>query len=286
MSLFYKLLDCLDLEQIEGKDDTYLGKNLDIGSINVYGGHVLSQSVIAARRSVSEDKFLHSFHGYFLHPGNISIPILYKVEIVKRGRSFDVVRILASQKEKTIFIMSASFHIAENGIDHQTPMPNVADASTLKPFSDIFMDLAEKMGVKAKGIFSAESPIIFHPVEYYDPFNPGIRSPKNHVWFKINGEMKPNKEKELGILAYVSDFNLLVTALLPHNMSFFTTPMQIASLDHAMWFHRPFKIDEWMLYVVDSTNAQGARALCQGKIYSRNGELIASTSQEGLIRKL
>jgi acyl-CoA thioesterase-2 len=276
----------LDLQRCPEEQDCYIGKSLDIGSINVYGGHVLSQAVIAARRSVSMDKYLHSFHSYFLHPGDISLSIKYRVEIVKRGKSFDVVRILASQNEKTIFILSASFHISEDGINHQTPMPNVADATTLKPFSDIFMELAENMGVKAKGIFSNESPIVFHPVEYYDPFNPGIRAPQNHVWFKINGEMQANPEKELGILAYVSDFNLLVTALLPHNMSFFKTPMQIASLDHAMWFHRKFQIDEWMLYVVESTNAHGSRALCHGKIYNKKGELIASVAQEGLIRKL
>ena len=165
-------------------------------------------------------------------------------------------------------------------------MPNVARPESLTSFSDLFAEFASKFKIEPRGIFAANGPFIFHPVERYDPFNPHIRPPLNHTWFKTNGVLPENPKLHQTSLAYASDFNLLITALFPHGMSFFTTPMQIASLDHAMWFHRPVKTDDWLLYVVQSSNANNGRAFCTGKIYSKEGVLIASTAQEGLIRKL
>jgi len=166
-------------------------------------------------------------------------------------------------------------------------MPNVAQPESLTSFSDLFAQFAEKFNVKPKGIFSHESPIIFHPVEHYDPFNPGIRPPHNHTWFKINGDLADTNIKlNQAIMTYASDFNLLITSMMPHNMSMFTDPMRIASLDHAMWFHRDVDINDWILYVVESPYAGNARGYCTGKMYTRDGKLVASVTQEGLIRKM
>jgi acyl-CoA thioesterase II len=284
MNLYNDLLNALDLKQTD--KHRFIGKNVNIGSPNIYGGHVLSQAVKAAQHCASDDKSIHSLHGYFLLPGNNDLPITYEVEPLKMGKSFDVLRVLASQDDKVIFTMSASFHQIEKGIEHQTPMPNVVEASQLQPFSKIFTDFAEKFGIQARGIISADGPFVFHPLEYYDPFNPGIRSPRQHLWFRPNGDLPLDKKMHYSLLAYVSDFNLLISALLPHNLSFFTTPMKIASLDHAMWFHKDIEFNDWMLYEVESTAAANGRAFCTGKIFSKNGALMASVTQEGLIRKL
>lgn len=285
MSQLSKLLNILDLQQTD--DHTFVGDSLDIGSFAVYGGQVLAQAVVAAGRMCHDDKVLHSLHGYFLRPGDIKIPIHYRVEVIKEGRSFNAVRVNAMQNENTIFIMAASYHIKEDGIQHQIAMPNVAQPESLTSFSDLFAQFAEKFNVKPKGIFSPDSPIIFHPVEHYDPFNPGIRPPYNHTWFKINGEVENTDIKlSQALMTYASDFNLLITAMMPHNMSMFTDPMRIASLDHAMWFHRDVDMSDWLLYAVESPYAGDARGYCTGKMYTRDGLLVASVTQEGLIRKM
>ncbi len=285
MSQFKDLLQILDLEQ--ENDSTFIGNSLDIGSFSVYGGQVLAQSIAAAAQVLVDEKVLHSIHGYFLRPGDISIPIKYKVDVFKEGRSFNTVRISGLQNDKTIFIMAASYHIREGGIHHQSAMPNVTQPESLTSFSDLFAQFAEKFDVKPKGIFSSDSPIIFRPVEHYNPFNPGIRPPSNHTWFKINGELeKPTLNLSQAILTYVSDFNLLITSMMPHNMSMFTNPIRLASLDHAMWFHQDFTLDDWILYAVESPYAGSARGFCTGKMYTRDGRLIASVTQEGLVRQL
>lgn len=285
-STFPRLLEILDLKS--HSDQQFTTGNLFIGSPQVYGGQVLAQSIMAAGKTIDyKEKQLHSLHGYFLAPGNNELDITYEVENIKNGRSFSTRRVLAKQKERTIFLGALSFHIKEEGLSHQASMPNVAQPESLTPFSELFAQFAEKFNVKPRGFYSKESPIVFHPVEYYDPFNPGLRPPRTHVWFKTNGKLDSNDViLKQSILAYVSDFSLLISSLLPHNVSFFTTPMRIASLDHSMWFHRDFDLSDWHLYAVESPNAQDARAFCQGKIFSRNGQLVASTTQEGLIRKM
>jgi acyl-CoA thioesterase II len=284
MNLYDELLVALELEKLE--EYTYMGKNVKTGSPNIYGGHVLSQSVRASSYCASPEKQLHSLHGYFLHPGNNDLPIKYVVEPIKMGKSFDVMRVLASQNDKVIFLMSASFHSPESGIAHQTTMPNVVEPERLQPYSQIFSEFAKKFDIEARGSISENGPFIYHPLDYFDPFNPGIRPPKQHLWFKPNGTIPEDKHLQRSLLAYVSDFNLLISALLPHNLSLFAHPMKIASLDHAMWFHSPEAINDWMLYEVESTKALDGRAYCIGKIFSRDGQLIASTTQEGLIRRL
>ena len=284
MSLLHSLIGILDLKKTN--DLEFEGSSLDIGSPNIYGGQVLGQAIAAAYQTVEPSKHIHSLHSYFIRPGNIDLPLQFSVEIIKDGRSFDVRRVLVRQKEKNIFILSASFHIPEKGLEHSIPMPNVAQPESLSSFPEIFSQLASQFNIKPRGIFSDASPIIFHPVEFYDPFNPGIRPALNHTWMKPNGEFKETRGLDQSLLAYSSDFNLLITALFPHNLSLFKDPMQIASLDHSMWFHEDFDWKDWMLYVVEGQIASGARALCTGKIFSRNGRLIASVMQEGLIRKL
>ena len=284
MSQYQNLLDILTLEQLN--ELTFKGLTIDIGSPQVYGGQVLSQSLQSAAYTVPEDRHLHSLHGYFLSPGRIDQEIIYEVERLKDGRSFNTRRVKARQGDRDIFIMACSYHKEEDGFTHYAPMPNVAQADSLSSFPEIFANLAEKLQIKPRGIYAEDSSIIFHPVEHYDPFNPHVRPAKSHVWFKVNGDLPINLRFRQSLLAYASDFNLLMTSLYPHAVSLFTSPMRIASLDHAMWFHRPVIEDDWMLYVVDSPNAHGALAYCTGSIYSRKGELLCSVSQEGLIRKL
>lgn len=284
MPQYQRLLDILTLDQVEKM--RFKGGSMDIGSPQVYGGQVLAQSLQAADSTVPNDRVLHSLHGYFLSPGNMSKDILYEVEVLKDGRSFNSRRVKAVQGDRVIFIMASSYHIQEDGYSHQTPMPNVSQPESLSSVPEIFSQLAEKLQIKPKGIYSKDSPIVFHPVEHYDPFNPKVQPARSHAWFKVNGTLPKEQRFRQSLLAYASDFNLLMTSLFPHAVSLYTTPMRIASLDHAMWFHRPIIEDDWMLYVVESPTAHGATGFCTGKIYSRKGELLCSVTQEGLIRKL
>jgi len=252
----------------------------------VYGGQAIAQSLQAAGRTVPKDRRLHSMHSYFLSPGNMEKEIIFDVVVIKDGRTFNNRRVLAKQGDRNIFLLASSYQIEEEGFSHYAPMPNVAQPESLSSFPEIFAKIAEQYKIKPKGIYSPESSIQFKPVEHYDVTNPGIRAPKSHVWFRVNGPMPEDLNMRKILVSYASDFNLLMTSLFPHNVSLFTTPMRIASLDHAMWFHREIEEDDWMLYTVDSTNASGARGFCSGNIYSRNGVLLASTVQEGLIRKI
>lgn len=278
-----ELLSILNLESLG--DGQFIGKNLFIGSPNVYGGQVLAQALSAANTTIHDGKVLHSLHSYFINPGDNDLDITYEVEIIKDGKSFNTRKVTASQKGRHIFILFASYHLAESGIEHQATMPNVARPDSLTSFSDLFAEFAHKFNIEPRGIFSPKGPFVFYPVEHYDPFNPIIRPARNHTWFRTNGTLPDDPLLHQITLAYASDFNLLITALFPHGMSFLTTPMQIASLDHAMWFHRPARTDEWLLYAVQSNNANGGRAFCTGKIFTLDGVLVASTAQEGLIRK-
>lgn len=278
------LLEILELEKVT--DCKYIGYNLDIGSPQVYGGQVLSQSLVAAGNTVAEDRKLHSMHGYFVKRGDNGKPIKYEVETVRDGGTFCTRRVKASQEDKVIFITAASYQKEEEGFEHHTGMPNVSQPETLSSFPEIYSKLAEEFGFKPKGIFAKESAIIFRPVTFYNPFNPGIQPAESHVWFKPNGSVDvQNKEFMKILISYASDFNLLMTSLKPHNVSMFTEPLFVASLDHAMWFHRDILVDDWMLYSITSPSASNGRGFCTGRIFSRDGRLLASVTQEGLIRK-
>ncbi len=283
-SMLPELLRVLNLQKIA--KNKYTGQNLDIGSPQVYGGQVLSQSLVAAGNTVQRDHQLHSMHGYFVRRGDNGLPIDYEVETVRDGGSFCTRRVRAKQKDKVIFIVAASYQKPEKGFEHHSGMPNVSQPEMLSSFPEIFSKLADKFDIKPKGIFAEDSPIIFRPVTYYNPFNPGIQPAESHVWFRPNGSIDIDNKEFLKILiSYASDFNLLLTSLLPHNVSMFTEPLFVASLDHAMWFHRDIEVDDWMLYSVKSPSASNGRGFCQGRIFSRDGRLLASVTQEGLIRK-
>lgn len=279
-----RLLEILDLEKIA--PHIYQGNNLDIGSPQVYGGQVLSQSLVAAGRTVIAERHLHSMHGYFIKRGDNSKPILYEVEEISNGGSFCTRRVKATQDEDVIFITAASYQRPEQGFEHHSGMPNVSQPENLSSFPEIFDRLAQEFDFKPRGIFASGSAITFRPVNFYNPFNPGIQPAESHVWFRPNGSVSiDNKEFMKILLSYISDFNLLLTSLLPHNVSMFTEPLFVASLDHAMWFHRDVTLDDWMLYSIKSPSAGNGRGFCTGRIFSRDGRLLASVTQEGLIRK-
>ena len=282
MSLIDPFLQTIKLEQLD--ENTFQGNSLDIGSKAVFGGQVLAQSLNAATRTVAMDRFVHSLHAYFILPGDIQKPILYEVDKVRDGRSFTTRRVIAKQNGKAIFITAASFQIEEKGLDHQIEMLNVPHPESLASMQDIIKRL-EQEGKPIPPWYRRKNwPIEFRPVEDIDPYRPGRRPPFRHVWFRANGKLTDDKALHRCILAYASDFNLLGAALLPHNVSFVKDRMIIASIDHAMWFHRDFRADEWLLYALDSPSASNARGFSRGNIFNQAGDLVASVTQEGLIR--
>ena len=278
-----ELLHILELEQLT--ETRFRGESKDIGSRAVFGGQVLAQALNAATRTVPEDRFAHSLHGYFLLPGDIKAPIEYEVDLTRDGGSFTTRRVVAWQYGKAIFVTAASFQKEEEGLDHQIEMLNVPPPESLESIADTAKRFASQLPHKPKWLFSEERPIDFRPVEAINPLNPGKRPPFRHVWFRSNGKLPDAKPFHRYTMAYASDFNLLVSALLPHNVSFFTQKgLKMASIDHAIWFHRNFRADEWLLYAIDSPSASNARGFCRGSIFTRDGKLVASVTQEGLIR--
>ena len=276
------LINILELEQLS--KTRFRGISKDIGSKYVFGGQVLAQALNAATRTVPEERCVHSLHSYFILPGDIKAPIEYEVDLIRDGRSFTTRRIVAFQKNKAIFNMSASFQKEEEGMEHQIEMLNVPPPDSLSSYIELAKKYAAILKIKPVGLFAPDSPIDVRPVENINIISPGKRPPFRHVWFRSNGKMNNDKALHRYVLAYASDFNLLITALTPHNVSILQKNLQIASLDHAMWFHRDFRADEWLLYAVDSPSASNARGFCRGSIFNREGKLVASVAQEGLIR--
>jgi len=277
-----ELLSILQLEQLD--ECCYRGGTKDIGSRYIFGGQVLAQALNAASRTVSDDRFVHSLHGYFILPGDIKEPIRYEIDPIRDGRSFTTRRVVAFQKGKAIFNMAASFQLEQEGLEHQIEMLNVPPPESLTSFSEIFKRFAKEFNYKPFGLFDPNAPIEVRPVEDINPFNPGKRPPFRHLWFRSRNSLSDDKNIHRYILAYASDFNLLLTAILPHNVELYKGKLKLASIDHAMWFHRDFRADDWLLYAIDSPSASNARGFCRGSIFSRDGRLIASVTQEGLIR--
>jgi acyl-CoA thioesterase-2 len=271
--------------QLEQQDECHFrGMSKDIGSRSVFGGQVLAQALNAATRTVPEDRLVHSLHGYFILRGDVNEPINYEVDPIRDGGSFTTRRVVAFQKGRAIFNMAASFQLEQEGLDHQIEMLNVPPPESLASLADIFKRFAKQFDYKPFGLFSPNSAIEARPVEDINPFNPGKRPPFRHVWFRAKNPLSDVKTIHRYVLAYASDFNLLLTALLPHNIALFQGKLKMASIDHAMWFHRDFRADEWLLYAIDSPSASNSRGFCRGSIFSRDGRLIASVTQEGLIR--
>ena len=277
------LINTLELEKIEEK--IFRGNTIDIGSRSVFGGQVLAQALNAATRTVPEDRLAHSMHAYFILPGDIKAPIVYEVDTIRDGRSFTTRRVVAVQHGRPIFNMAASFQIEEEGAEHQINMLNVPHPESLASYQESITKW-EKEGMEISSVFKRKDwPIEIRPVEDINPFNPGKRPPFKHVWFRANGKVDANNHAlHRYLAAYASDFNLLTSAMLPHNLSFYKEKIIIASIDHAMWFHRNFRSDEWLLYAIDSPSASNARGFTRGSIFNQEGVLVASVTQEGLIR--
>lgn len=279
---FNELLRLLDLEPLEV--NIYRGNSRDVGSGRVFGGQVLAQALVAARRTLDEDREAHSIHGYFILPGDVNAPIVYFVDRLRDGKSFTTRQVTAIQHGRAIFNMAASFQVAEEGLEHQLTMPDVPPPEELRSELDLIREAASRFPELVRSVLTQERPIDFRPVDPIDFFDPDAKRPVKHVWIRAIGEIPGPAIVHQAVLAYASDHGLLASALLPHRISLYNPKMQAATLDHALWFHRPFRMDDWLLYAIDSPSAGGARGFTRGSIYTRDGVLVASTAQEGLIR--
>ena len=276
------LLALLDLELLEV--NIFRGRSRDIGSGRVFGGQVLAQALVAAGRTVEPARVAHSLHSYFILPGDLAAPIVYFVERLRDGKSFTTRRVTAIQHGQAIFNLSASFHVDETGLEHQRPMPDVPEPETVQPELDMIREMADRIPEPLRPVLTQDRPIDFRPVDPTDPFKPERRAPVKYAWFRAMGARPDERSIHQAIVAYTSDYALLPTALQPHAVPFRSPKLQIASLDHSLWLHRPFRADDWLLYAMDSPAAAGARGFTRGAIYTRDGVHVASVAQEGLIR--
>ena len=278
------LLNLLDLEPIEV--NIFRGLHRDIGSGRVFGGQVLAQALVAAQRTVPQERTAHSLHGYFILPGDLSVPIVYFVDQLRDGKSFTTRRVTAIQHGHAIFNLSASFHVRESGLEHQLPMPDVPPPEELRSELAIIRERAPTdLPAETLKRITQDRPIDFRLVEDIDPFDPAKQPPIRNVWFRAIGPMPDELLSHQAVLAFASDYSLLGAALQPHGRTFRRPDIQVASLDHALWLHRECRVDDWLLYSTDSPVAAGARGFARGSIFTRDGVLVASVAQEGLMRE-
>jgi acyl-CoA thioesterase II len=280
------LIALLDLEALEV--NLFRGQSRDLGGKSVYGGQVIGQALVAATRTV-DGRTPHSLHAYFLRPGDMALPIVYEVDRIRDGRSFTARRVQALQNGQPILSMIASFQKAEDGLDHQFPMPDVPAPEALEFQHDLrrrWVDAFPELPQRYRDAFVRDLAIEFKPVTPWNPLKPDVREPRQQIWFRAAGRLPDDPLLHLCVLAYASDFNLLSTALLPHGRSWFSRDMVVASIDHALWFHRELRADDWLLYVMDAPTAQGSRGFSRGLIYDRQGRLVASVTQESLMRRV
>ena len=277
-----ELIELLSLERLE--DNLFRGQSRDIGTKYVFGGQVLGQALSAAQATMSEPRAAHSLHAYFLRAGDVEHRIVYDVDRTRDGGSFSVRRVTAIQHGKVIFFCAASFQEAEAGAEHQPPMPQVPDPDDIAPADPVPLEVLARLPTKVQRWLNRGGPFEFRQVHPRDDLKPSKQPPFNQVWFRLCERVGDAPELHRALLAYASDFHLLGTATFPHGISYYQPNVQMASLDHALWFHRPFRADDWLLYAIDSPSAQGARGLARGQVFSRDGRLVASTAQEGMIR--
>lgn len=279
--LVQKLVDHITLEKID--INIFRGNSQAVSSTRVFGGQVLAQALHAVSNTVEPNRTIHSMHAYFILPGNTADKITYIVDRVRDGGSFTTRRVRAVQYGKDIFVMAASFQKEQPGLDHQIDMPNI-------PFPDDLVtdqELATKMGDFISDKFKEMirvRPIEFKPVEMPDIFTPIKSSPQQHVWLRAKGKLSDDPRIHQQVLAYASDYNLLTTAMRPHEVTL--KDLQLASLDHAMWFHRSFRADDWLLYALESPSTSNSRGFTRGNVFNQEGQLVATVVQEGLIRKI
>ena len=280
-----ELIELLSLERLE--DNLFRGQSRDIGTKYVFGGQVLGQALSAAQATVGGggvERRAHSLHAYFLRAGNIEAPIVYEVDRTRDGGSFSVRRVTAIQHGRVIFFCAASFQAEEEGAEHQLSMPEVPQPEDIPPAPPVPAEVMATLPPKVQRWLSRRGPFEFRHVYPRDELNPPKRPPFQQVWFRLSEPVGDSPELHRALLAYASDFQLLGTATYPHGISYYQPNVQMASLDHALWFHRPFRADDWLLYSIDSPSASGSRGLARGQIFDRQGRFVASTAQEGLIR--
>jgi acyl-CoA thioesterase-2 len=278
-----RMLATLDLETIEM--NLFRGNSPQVGWQRVFGGQVIGQALTAAQRTVEAERHVHSLHAYFMRPGDPAVPILYEVDRLRDGTSFNTRRVLAIQHGKAIFAMTASFQVDEPGFSHQGGMPDVPMPEELPGEEEIKARYLAHAPAAVRRYFESERAIEIRPVSiehYFSRTQPTLRQ---DIWIRPTGPVPDDRTCRTAVLAYLSDMTLLDAALHAHHTSIFDQSLQVASLDHAMWFHRPFMLDDWLLYTQDSPSASGARGLTRGSLFTRSGILIASVTQEGLIRK-
>jgi acyl-CoA thioesterase-2 len=280
------LIRQLDLEQLEV--NLFRGQSKDLWGPRVFGGQVIGQALVAAERTI-EGRVPHSLHAYFLLPGDADAPIVYQVERVRDGRTFSARRVQAIQHGRPILSMIASFQAPEAGLEHAAPMPEVPPPEALTPMAELKARWLSEAGPVPRQVAEtllAAGAIEFRPVEPRNPLRPTPGAPRQAVWFRAVDRVPDDPHLHRCILAYASDYQLLGTALRPHGRSWYQPSMMVASLDHALWFHRDGRIDDWLLYAMETPTAQGARGLSRGLIYDRGGRLVASVAQEGLMREV
>ena len=278
-----RLLQLLDLEEID--TDLYRGARLPEGRGRVFGGQVIAQALRAAMRSIDGDRIVHSLHAYFLRAGDDALPIVYRVERDFDGKSFANRRVIALQRGQPILNMAASFQTPEEGMSHQGQMPEVPAPETLASEAELLRLEREATGGPEPIWFSRPQPIEIRPVEARPMFSPDKREPRFASWFRVVAPVGDDPDVHRAILAYASDMRLLATSMLPHGVSWATPGMQTASLDHALWIHQEARTDDWLLFATDSPWSGHARGFNRGQIFSRDGRLVASIAQEGLIRR-
>ncbi|WP_421725650.1 acyl-CoA thioesterase II [Bauldia sp.] len=276
------LLSILDLEPLE--HNLFRGRSPQVGWQRVFGGQVIGQALVAAGRTV-DGRAAHSLHCYFMRPGDPAVPIIYEVDRIRDGNSFTTRRVVAVQHGEAIFSMAASFQVAEDGLDHQIAMPDVPppeDLPSESQLKELFMESAPE---PVRRYWQHARPIEVRPVDLRHYISREALDPVQHVWIRASDTLPDDPDIHRCVLAYASDMTLLDTALFAHGRLIFDRDMQVASLDHSLWFHRPFRADEWLLYAEDSPSASGARGFTRGSLFSRDGVLVASVAQEGLIRE-
>jgi acyl-CoA thioesterase-2 len=277
-----ELVRLLSLERLE--NDLFRGESRDIGSPQVFGGQVLGQALRAAYATVPPERAVHSLHAYFLRRGDFNAPIVYFVDRSRDGESFTSRRVTAIQHGEQIFNLSASFQKSEQGIEHQAAPPDVPPPEALHDSRALPAEILHKIPERARRFLELSRPFEFRPVHARDWLSPEPLPPSQQVWMRAVDRLPDDDALHRSLLAYVSDYNLLNTALRPHPIAPFTGSVIMASIDHAMWFHRPLRVDDWLLYDMSSPSASGARGFATGRLYTRAGVLVASMAQEGLIR--
>ena len=281
-SILDQLVSLLSMETIE--ENLFRGASQDLGFRQLFGGQVLGQALSAASQTVDGARQANSLHGYFLRAGDAKKPVVYQVERVRDGGSFSTRRVTAIQNGQPIFTCSASFHEREEGFRHQTEMPDVPPPEALIPEEELSPRLAKALSQEKREKMLRVKAIETRPVQVLDPLNPEISTPIKQVWFKAAAPLPESPALHKYLLAYASDFGLLTTSLLPHGASIWQPQMQVASLDHSIWFHEEVRLDDWLLYSMDSPWAGNSRGFARGSIYTRDGRLVASVAQEGLTR--